>query len=81
MAMEPIRRPQRLQLDSARMIRRINGLVESAEIVESSLADFIGEVQLPDEVIAHILYAKGLARRQVSTLNRAIKEAKTREER
>ena len=72
---QPIRH-QRLKLSPEGIIARVDTLVESAEIVESSLQDFIGDVQLPDEVIAHVLYAKGLARRQVSSLNRAIKAAK-----
>ena len=71
---QPIRH-QRLKLSPEGIINRIDILVESASIVESSLRDLVSDVHLPDQVLEKIQYGVSLSRRQIACLNRAIKSA------
>ena len=68
----PIRHYQpRIKLSPERLGERISTLIESAEIVESSIRDLMSEVQLSDSVIEKISYSTSLTRRQISCLKRA----------
>ena len=71
---QPIRQ-QRLKLSPAGIISRVDTLVESAEIVESSLRDLVSDVQLPDQVLEKIQYGVSLSRRQIACLRRAKQSA------
>ena len=68
----PVRHYQpRIKLSPKRLAERISTLIESCEIVESSIRDLMSEVQLSDSVIEKISYSISLTRRQVSCLKRA----------
>ena len=71
---QPIRH-QRLKLSPEGIINRIDILVESTSIVESSLRSLVADVHLPDQVLEKVQYGVSLSRRQIACLNRAIKSA------
>ena len=75
MSYEQPTRHQRLKLPPEAIIRRLDTLVESAEIVESSVRDLILDVQMADQVLEKCQYAVSLSRRQIACLQRAIKSA------
>ena len=73
---QPIRQPQqRRKLSPERLVKRIDILLESATIVESSIRDLCSEVYINDPVLEKIQYAISLSRRQIACLERAKKSA------
>ena len=72
---QPIRQPQRRQITPARLIERIDILLESATIVESSIRDLCAEVYITDQVLEKVQYAISLSRRQIACLERAKRSA------
>ena len=71
---QPIRH-HRLRLSPEGIINRVQGLLDSAQVVEECTSDLIKEVYLPDSVIAHISHSVSLSRRQLGTLKRALQAA------
>ena len=63
---QPIRH-HRSRLTPDGIIKRVQGLLDSAVIVEECTSDLIKEVYLPDSVIAHISHSVSLSRRQLGT--------------
>ena len=63
----------RIKIPPESMIQRLETLLESIEIVESSIIDFQQDVQLPDAVVSQTHFSVNLGRRQMACLRRAIK--------
>ena len=72
---QPIRQPQRRKITPARLVERIDILLESASIVEESIRDLVAEVYIGDPVLEKIQYAISLSRRQIACLERAKRSA------
>ena len=75
MSYEQPTRPQRLKLSPDRLAKRIDTLIESASIVESSVRDLCAEVYIADPVLEKVQYAISLSRRQIACLERAKRSA------
>ena len=65
---QPIRQPQRRKITPARLVERIDILLESAAIVEESIRDLVAEVYIADAVLEKTQYAISLSRRQIACL-------------
>ena len=72
---QPIRQPQRRKITPARLVERIDILLESASIVEESIRDLVAEVYIADAVLEKTQYAISLSRRQIACLERAKRSA------
>ena len=75
MSFEPPIRHQRLKLSPDRIAKRLDTLIESANIVEESIRDLIAEVMLADQILEKTQYAVSLSRRQIACLERAKRSA------
>ena len=75
MSFEPPIRHQRLKLSPDRIAKRLDTLIESANIVEESIRDLISEVMLADQILEKTQYAVSLSRRQIACLERAKRSA------